>query len=138
LQPLSYLPATAGRAQWHHHWREFFLQQIVLRVRKLIIPQADSDYELSAAAGDGNREEGASAFGLQYTRAVGWELNVRQKPELPWVNLRPPLLDQNHLAILAEATNLNLKLIKLRMILDLDVDMLQSTRVLQSEWGHSR
>jgi len=56
-------------------------------------------------------------------KVVGWELNARHKPGPRWVNLRP-LLDQNHLAI--QAADLNLKLMKWRMIPDLDVDMLQN------------
>jgi ubiquitin-like modifier-activating enzyme ATG7 len=61
-------------------------------------------------------------------KVVGWELNARHKPGPRWVNLRP-LLDQNHLAI--QAADLNLKLMKWRMIPDLDVDMLQNNcRVL--------
>jgi ubiquitin-like modifier-activating enzyme ATG7 len=95
-------------------------QSILLSVK---LPQAH-DYEFTAEA-DGNGEE-ASAFGRQY-KVVGWEPNARSKPGPRWVNLRP-LLDQNHLAI--QAADLNLKLMKWRMIPDLDVDMLQSTRVL--------
>lgn len=60
-------------------------------------------------------------------KVVGWELNARQKPGPRFVNLRP-LLDQNHLAI--QAADLNLKLMKWRMIPSLNVDMLQSTKVL--------
>jgi len=61
-------------------------------------------------------------------KVVGWELNARHKPGPRWVNLRP-LLDQNHLAI--QAADLNLKLMKWRMIPDLDIDMLQNNcRVL--------
>ena len=61
-------------------------------------------------------------------KVVGWELNARHKPGPRWVNLRP-LLDQNHLAI--QAADLNLKLMKWRMIPDLNVDMLQKNcRVL--------
>ena len=60
-------------------------------------------------------------------RVVGWELNARSKPGPRWVNLRP-LLDSQHLAI--QAADLNLKLMKWRMIPSLQVDKLQSTRVL--------
>lgn len=60
-------------------------------------------------------------------RAVGWELNSRSKPGPRWVNLSP-LLDAKHLAI--QAADLNLKLMKWRMIPDLKVDLLQSTKVL--------
>ena len=61
-------------------------------------------------------------------KVVGWELNARHKPGPRWVNLRP-LLDQNHLAI--QAADLNLKLMKWRMIPNLNVDMLQNNcRVL--------
>eukprot|EP00531_Pseudo-nitzschia_arenysensis_P009309 CAMPEP_0116138548 /NCGR_PEP_ID=MMETSP0329-20121206/12839_1 /TAXON_ID=697910 /ORGANISM="Pseudo-nitzschia arenysensis, Strain B593" /LENGTH=751 /DNA_ID=CAMNT_0003633535 /DNA_START=81 /DNA_END=2336 /DNA_ORIENTATION=+ len=56
-------------------------------------------------------------------KVVGWELNARHKPGPRWVNLRP-LLDQNHLAI--QAADLNLKLMKWRMIPDLNVNMLQN------------
>jgi ubiquitin-like modifier-activating enzyme ATG7 len=60
-------------------------------------------------------------------KVVGWELNARGKPGPRSVNLRP-LLDQNHLAI--QAADLNLKLMKWRMIPNLNVDLLQSTKVL--------
>ena len=60
-------------------------------------------------------------------RVVGWELNARNKPGPRWVNLRP-LLDSNHLAI--QAADLNLKLMKWRMIPDLKIDQLQKTKVL--------
>mmetsp|Transcript_26705 Transcript_26705/g.73460 ORF Transcript_26705/g.73460 Transcript_26705/m.73460 type:complete len:821 (+) Transcript_26705:308-2770(+) len=61
-------------------------------------------------------------------KVVGWELNARQKPGPRWVNLKP-LLDQSHIAI--QAADLNLKLMKWRMIPDLDVDLLQNNcRVL--------
>ena len=60
-------------------------------------------------------------------KAVGWELNARSKPGPRSVNLRP-LLDSQHLAI--QAADLNLKLMKWRMIPSLQVEKLQSTRVL--------
>jgi ubiquitin-like modifier-activating enzyme ATG7 len=60
-------------------------------------------------------------------KAVGWELNARGKPGPRWVNLRP-LLDNQHLAI--QAADLNLKLMKWRMIPNLDVERLQGTKVL--------
>lgn len=60
-------------------------------------------------------------------KVVGWELNTRNKPGPRWVNLRP-LLDKQHLAI--QASDLNLKLMKWRMIPSLDVEKLQSTKVL--------
>jgi len=60
-------------------------------------------------------------------KVVGWELNARGKPGPRWVNLKP-LLDKNHLAI--QAADLNLKLMKWRMIPNLDVNLLQSTKVL--------
>lgn len=58
---------------------------------------------------------------------VGWELNARGKSGPRMVNLRP-LLDPKHLAI--QAADLNLKLMKWRMIPDLRVDLLQDLRVL--------
>lgn len=60
-------------------------------------------------------------------KVVGWELNARGKPGPRWVNLKP-LLDKNHLAI--QAADLNLKLMKWRMIPNLDVHKLQSTKIL--------
>jgi len=60
-------------------------------------------------------------------KVVGWELNTRGKPGPRWVNLRP-LLDPHHLAI--QAADLNLKLIKWRMLPSLDILKLQSTKVL--------
>jgi ubiquitin-like modifier-activating enzyme ATG7 len=60
-------------------------------------------------------------------RSTGWELNVRGKPGPRWMNLQP-LLDPTHLAI--QAADLNLKLMKWRMIPELQVEKLQRTRVL--------
>lgn len=60
-------------------------------------------------------------------QVVGWEPNTRGKPGPRWVNLQP-LLDNRHLAI--QAADLNLKLMKWRMIPSLDVERLQSTKVL--------
>ena len=76
-------------------------------------PQADS----ATAVNDGSHN----------LKAVGWETNTRGKPGPRSVNLRP-LMDSTHLAI--QAADLNLKLMKWRMIPDLNVDMLQSTKVL--------
>lgn len=94
-------------------------QSILLTVK---LPQAQ-DYDFSVPDG----HEGTAAASGPMHRVVGWELNARQKPGPRWVNLRP-LLDQNLLAI--QAADLNLKLMKWRMIPDLNVDMLQSTKVL--------
>jgi ubiquitin-like modifier-activating enzyme ATG7 len=60
-------------------------------------------------------------------KVVGWELNTRAKPGPRWVNLRP-LLDSRHLAV--QAADLNLKLMKWRMLPDLQVEKLQKTKVL--------
>ena len=70
-----------------------------------------------------NRED----YGDDNLKAVGWELNARGKPGPRWVNLRP-LLDNKHLAI--QAADLNLKLMKWRMIPNLNVERLQGTKVL--------
>lgn len=78
------------------------------------VPPAD-DFQL--------QEEGASPS----YKVVGWELNARAKPGPRSVNLRP-LLDPNHLAI--QAADLNLRLMKWRMIPELNVERLQSTKVL--------
>jgi ubiquitin-like modifier-activating enzyme ATG7 len=69
-------------------------------------------------------DEGGKDAVLQ---AVGWELNARSKPGPRWVNLRP-LLDSKHLAV--QAADLNLKLMKWRMIPDLQVELLQATKIL--------
>lgn len=87
---------------------------ILLRV---MVPQKE-DYEWDTS----NKETPSTKF-----RVVGWELNARNKPGPRWVNLRP-LLDSNHLAI--QAADLNLKLMKWRMIPDLQIEMLQKTKVL--------
>jgi len=63
----------------------------------------------------------------QNYKVVGWELNARAKPGPRSVNLKP-LLDPTHLAI--QAADLNLKLMKWRMIPNLNVDLLQSSKVL--------
>lgn len=59
--------------------------------------------------------------------AVGWELNTRNKPGPRWVNLAP-LLDSKHLAV--QAADLNLKLMKWRMLPELNIEKLQNTKVL--------
>ena len=82
----------------------------------VVVPRKE-DYEWEAASEDATAKY----------KVVGWELNARNKPGPRWVNLRP-LLDSNHLAI--QAADLNLKLMKWRMIPNLDVDLLQSTKVL--------
>jgi ubiquitin-like modifier-activating enzyme ATG7 len=78
-------------------------------------------------ASDYNFGKDNSSDSFPQYKVVGWELNTRQKPGPRSVNLRP-LLDQNHLAI--QAADLNLKLMKWRMIPSLNVNMLQSTKVL--------
>lgn len=61
-------------------------------------------------------------------KVVGWEYNAaRQKPGPKWINLSP-LLDPQHLAI--QAADLNLKLMKWRMLPALQVSMLQEQKVL--------
>eukprot|EP00934_Nitzschia_sp_Nitz4_P007578 Nitzschia sp. Nitz4//scaffold366_size23882//18231//20270//NITZ4_008443-RA/size23882-processed-gene-0.33-mRNA-1//-1//CDS//3329549314//7568//frame0 len=65
---------------------------------------------------------------LQKAPVVGWELNLQKNKPLPkWVDLKP-LLDSRHLAI--QAADLNLQLMKWRMIPSLDVELLRSTKVL--------
>lgn len=68
-----------------------------------------------------------SLYSQKKYKVVGWELNARLKAGPRSVNLRP-LLDPQHLAM--EAADLNLKLMKWRMIPDLNVDLLQSSKVL--------
>ena len=85
-------------------------------ILELLVPLKE-DYEWEAAAGNAKAEN----------KVVGWELNARNKPGPRWVNLRP-LLDSNHLAV--QAADLNLKLMKWRMIPDLKIDDLQKTKVL--------
>jgi len=58
---------------------------------------------------------------------VGWELNARSKPGPRSINLAP-LLSPAHLA--NQATDLNLKLMKWRMIPTLDLDQLSNLKVL--------
>lgn len=85
-------------------------------ILELLVPLKE-DYEWEAATADTKAEN----------KVVGWELNARNKPGPRWVNLRP-LLDSNHLAV--QAADLNLKLMKWRMIPDLKIEDLQKTRVL--------
>jgi ubiquitin-like modifier-activating enzyme ATG7 len=68
----------------------------------------------------------ASKTTTPYT-CIGWELNARSKPGPRSVNLAP-LLSPSHLA--QQATDLNLKLMKWRMIPNLDLDSLSNLRVL--------
>eukprot|EP00550_Attheya_septentrionalis_P003782 CAMPEP_0198284134 /NCGR_PEP_ID=MMETSP1449-20131203/3627_1 /TAXON_ID=420275 /ORGANISM="Attheya septentrionalis, Strain CCMP2084" /LENGTH=734 /DNA_ID=CAMNT_0043981051 /DNA_START=148 /DNA_END=2352 /DNA_ORIENTATION=+ len=56
-------------------------------------------------------------------KTVGWELNSRQKPGPRHLDLTP-LLSSEHLAI--QASDLNLKLMKWRMIPSLDLPLLQN------------
>jgi ubiquitin-like modifier-activating enzyme ATG7 len=91
---------------------------VLLQVR---IPQKE-EYEWDVTEKSSSSNSSSSKY-----RVVGWELNARNKPGPRWVNLRP-LLDSQHLAI--QAADLNLKLMKWRMIPDLDVNLLQSTKVL--------
>ena len=58
---------------------------------------------------------------------MGWELNARSKPGPRSVNLAP-LLSPSHLA--QQATDLNLKLMKWRMIPNLDLESLSNLNVL--------
>jgi ubiquitin-like modifier-activating enzyme ATG7 len=58
---------------------------------------------------------------------MGWELNARGKPGPRSVNLAP-LLSSAHLA--KQATDLNLKLMKWRMIPNLDLNLLSNMNVL--------
>ena len=60
-------------------------------------------------------------------RVAGWELNPRGRPGPRSIHLRP-LLDETHLAI--QAADLNLQLMKWRMIPNLQVSTLQTTKVL--------
>ena len=60
-------------------------------------------------------------------RVVGWEPNLQGQPGPRWVSLKN-LLDPHHLAV--QAADLNLKLMKWRMIPNLQVEKLQSTKVL--------
>jgi ubiquitin-like modifier-activating enzyme ATG7 len=92
-------------------------QSILLTI---IVPSKE-DYEWN------DKNSVGTTTGAAKYKAVGWELNARSKPGPRWVNLKP-LLDSNHLAI--QAADLNLKLMKWRMIPDLNVDLLQSTKVL--------
>ena len=69
-----------------------------------------------------NKQERESSY-----TCVGWELNARNKPGPRSVNLAP-LLSPSHLA--QQATDLNLKLMKWRMIPNLNLEMLSNLRVL--------
>jgi ubiquitin-like modifier-activating enzyme ATG7 len=92
---------------------------------QVTLPKAqDYDYNNEGVAGD---DPMRSTGDTPFYKVVGWELNTRQKPGPRSVNLRP-LLDQDHLAV--QASDLNLKLMKWRMIPDLNVELLQSTKVL--------
>jgi ubiquitin-like modifier-activating enzyme ATG7 len=81
----------------------------------------------AAATAAANVTDPFSESGFSKYRVVGWELNARSKPGPRSVNLKP-LLDPTHLAI--QAADLNLKLMKWRMIPELDVEKLQSSKVL--------
>lgn len=91
-------------------------------VIKIKVPVKE-DYEFEV---EGASAEATKLVTKEY-KVVGWELNARNKPGPRWVNLRP-LLDSHHLAI--QAADLNLKLMKWRMIPNLQVEHLQATKVL--------
>lgn len=65
--------------------------------------------------------------GIKTHTCMGWELNARSKPGPRSINLAP-LLSPAHLA--QQATDLNLKLMKWRMIPNLDLDYLKNMKVL--------
>jgi ubiquitin-like modifier-activating enzyme ATG7 len=70
----------------------------------------------------------SSTSTLALPKVVGWEWNATKKKPAPRrINLQP-LLDPNHLAI--QAADLNLKLMKWRMLPALDVPLLQQQKVL--------
>lgn len=62
-----------------------------------------------------------------YHNCMGWELNARAKSGPRSINLAP-LMSPQHLA--QQAMDLNLKLMKWRMIPNLDLNLLSQTRVL--------
>jgi len=98
-------------------------------ILKINVP-SKQDYDWSGAAAAAAATDATTTATTTQPpeyKAVGWELNVRNKPGPRWVNLRP-LLDSTHLAI--QAADLNLKLMKWRMLPNLDVERLNSTKVL--------
>lgn len=118
---LSYRPKRIRRIDPSNNTKQHELQvddeSIILHV---IVPTKE-DYEWDSTSS--STTDGSS----KVLKVVGWELNNRSKTGPRSVNLRP-LLDSNHLAI--QAADLNLKLMKWRMIPDLKVEMLQKTKVL--------
>mmetsp|Transcript_55156 Transcript_55156/g.134017 ORF Transcript_55156/g.134017 Transcript_55156/m.134017 type:complete len:819 (+) Transcript_55156:73-2529(+) len=86
---------------------------------QIVVPTPES---YNYAPADGDTDTTSPVY-----KVVGWELNTRHKPGPRSVNLRP-LLDETHLAV--QAADLNLKLMKWRMIPSLQVEKLQSTKVL--------
>jgi ubiquitin-like modifier-activating enzyme ATG7 len=126
VQVLSYRPKIVRRISAHDSPSDdlSLLDGEDSVLMHVLIPTKE-DYEWDAAAAD-DSSSSPPPPSSQY-RAVGWELNARNKPGPRWVNLRP-LLDSQHLAI--QAADLNLKLMKWRMIPDLNVELLQSTKVL--------
>lgn len=114
---LSYRPKLVRRinqedADSKAHAIEVDDESILLTVK---VPNKN-DYEWKTESEDASQN-----------KCVGWELNARNKPGPRWVNLKS-LLDANHLAI--QAADLNLKLMKWRMIPDLQLEKLQKTKVL--------
>jgi len=83
---------------------------------KIQLPEPQ-DYEWPSK--DGSKESSYNC--------MGWELNARGKPGPRSVNLAP-LLSSAHLA--KQATDLNLKLMKWRMIPNLDLTLLSNMNVL--------
>ncbi|KAL7561286.1 hypothetical protein ACA910_022555 [Epithemia clementina (nom. ined.)] len=76
---------------------------------------------------DETAEDNSNSETYSKVKVAGWELNPRGKPGPRSVHLRP-LLDASHLAI--QAADLNLQLMKWRMIPNLQVRKLQATKVL--------
>jgi ubiquitin-like modifier-activating enzyme ATG7 len=121
VQVLSYRPKVVRRMDLEqqgdlHHQKDQTIGADDASILLTVLIPTKEDYEWETKSEDASKH-----------KVVGWELNARNKPGPRWVNLKP-LLDSNHLAI--QAADLNLKLMKWRMIPDLQVEQLQKTKVL--------
>uniref|UniRef100_A0A7S4RRR7 Autophagy-related protein 7 n=1 Tax=Ditylum brightwellii TaxID=49249 RepID=A0A7S4RRR7_9STRA len=87
------------------------------------VPHAN-DYQWPSAS---NTTDTTATTKQHAYKCVGWELNARSKPGPRFLNLTP-LLSPTHLAV--QAMDLNLRLMKWRMIPSLNLDKLSSTKTL--------
>jgi ubiquitin-like modifier-activating enzyme ATG7 len=105
-----------------HELNDIHKQLVWIQITKLPMPD---HYSTSPSTSSSTT---TTTIPSSLPKVVGWEWNTtKKKPAPKWINLQP-LLDPKHLAI--QAADLNLKLMKWRMLPALEVAMLQQQKVL--------